>query len=42
MPPNQTPKNDEKNIKKLFNSFPLFYVLSFLGMVNYKQNNQNN
>ena len=42
MPPNQTPINDEKNIKNLLNSFPLFYVLSFLGMANYKQNNQNN
>ena len=37
MPPTKNTKKDEKNIKKLLKSLPLFYLLSFLGMAHYKQ-----
>ena len=38
MPKLNNKKKDEKNIKKLLNSIPLFYLLSFLGMAYYKHN----
>lgn len=38
MPIINNKKKDEKNIKKLLNSIPLFYLLSFLGMAHYKDN----
>ena len=37
MPPTKNTKKDEKNIKTLLKSLPLFYLLSFLGMAHYKQ-----
>ena len=37
MPHTKNTKKDEKNIKTLLKSLPLFYLLSFLGMANYKQ-----
>ena len=37
MPSTKNTKKDEKNIKKLLKSLPLFYLLSFLGMAHYKQ-----
>jgi len=38
MPLTKNKKKDEKNIKKLLKSLPLFYLLSFLGSAHYKQN----
>ena len=37
MPSTKNTKKDEKNIKTLLKSLPLFYLLSFLGMAHYKQ-----
>ena len=39
MPTIKNKKNDEKNIKNLLKSLPLFYLLSLLGNAHYKQNN---
>ena len=38
MPLTKNKKQDEKNIKELLFSLPLFYLLSFLGMGNYNNN----
>jgi hypothetical protein len=38
MPLTKNKKQDEKNIRALLFSLPLFYLLSFLGMANYKNN----
>ena len=38
MPLTKNKKQDEKNIRELLVSLPLFYLLSFLGMGNYKNN----
>jgi len=38
MPLTKNKKQDEKNIRGLLGSLPLFYLLSFLGMGNYKNN----
>jgi hypothetical protein len=37
MPVTKNKNKDEKNIKKLLKSLPLFYLLSFLGMAHYKK-----
>jgi hypothetical protein len=37
MPSTKNKTKDEKNIKKLLKSLPLFYLLSFLGMSHYKK-----
>jgi len=37
MPSTKNKTKDEKNIKKLLKSLPLFYLLSFLGMAHYKK-----
>ena len=39
MPLTKNKKQDEKNIRDLLFSLPLFYLLSFLGMGNYNNNN---
>jgi len=36
MPLTKNKKKDEQNIRALLVSLPLFYLLSFLGMGNYK------
>ena len=38
MPLTKNKKKDTKNIRELLVSLPLFYLLSFLGMGNYKNN----
>ena len=38
MPLTKNKKKDAKNIRELLFSLPLFYLLSFLGMSNYKNN----
>jgi hypothetical protein len=37
MPSTKNKVKDEKNIKKLLKSLPLFYLISFLGMAHYKK-----